>query len=81
MTKGMNLNFKVIAISGEKNKSIIDRCNKLNLNCLNGIEEKLETAKKQFKDLKKVLYVGNDINDFSIMAACGLDGAQMMLIH
>ena len=72
MTKGMNLNFKVIVISGEKNKSIINRCNKLNLNCLNGIEEKLETAKKQFKDLKKVLYIGNDINDFSTMAACGL---------
>ena len=72
MIKGMNLDFKVLVISGEKNNSIINRCNKLNLNCLNGIEEKLETAKKQFKDLEKVLYIGNDVNDFSTMAACGL---------
>ena len=72
MTNELNLNFKVIVMSGEKNKSVFNRCKKLNLDCLYGVENKLETAKKQFKSLKKVLYVGNDINDFSIMTSCGL---------
>ena len=66
------LKFKILVLSGEQNKSISNRCKKLNLRCLNGVEQKLETAKKEFNNLNKVLYVGNDINDFSTMAACGL---------
>lgn len=64
-----------IIVSTETNKIVGARAKKLGIPVIYGIDNKEETVKKYCKekniDLKKVIYVGNDINDLEIMKSVG----------
>ena len=69
------LGFKQIIISTEKNLVVTTRAKKLDIYCLQGIENKKDVLMKYCKkndfDLKNVAYVGNDINDKEAMEFVG----------
>ena len=65
----------VYIISTEKNPVVTARAEKLKIPVLQGIDNKMKSIKdladrEQF-NLKNILYVGNDINDFQAMQLCG----------
>ena len=57
----------VVVISKEKNKVVKARCKKMNINCINGIDDKINVLKNEIKKRglkpEDVCFVGNDIND------------------
>ncbi len=69
------LNKPVYILSTEKNSVVTARANKLKIPAIQGVENKAEKIKvlvSEMKfDLTKVLYVGNDLNDFQAMELCG----------
>tara|TARA_Y100000996_G_scaffold287574_1_gene227133 strand:- start:6146 stop:6607 length:462 start_codon:yes stop_codon:yes gene_type:complete len=69
------LGFKQIIISTEKNLVVTTRAKKLDVYCLQGVENKKDVLMKYCKkngfDLKSVVYVGNDINDKEAMEIVG----------
>ena len=69
------MNIPQLILSTEANPVVLKRANKLNIICINGVEDKKEKLKEyciqndiNFKD---VLYIGNDINDLDIMKMVG----------
>ena len=65
----------VYILSTEKNPVVTARAEKLKIPVLQGIDNKMKSIKdladrEQF-NLKNILYVGNDINDFQAMQLCG----------
>jgi YrbI family 3-deoxy-D-manno-octulosonate 8-phosphate phosphatase len=65
----------VYILSTEKNSVVTARADKLKVKVFQGITNKAD-AIKQFSDregfdLKKILYIGNDINDYNAMQLCG----------
>ena len=75
ISKIKKLSVKQIIISTEKSKVVSARAKKLNIDCFTGIENK-ESVLKEFCsqneiNLKKVGYVGNDINDLEAMKLVG----------
>ena len=70
------LGYEQIIISTETNPVVQKRAEKLKIYCLNGIEDKLITLKEYLNtnriDKNRVLYVGNDINDFEVMKYVGI---------
>jgi 3-deoxy-D-manno-octulosonate 8-phosphate phosphatase (KDO 8-P phosphatase) len=62
-------------LSTEKNKVVTARSKKLKTPVLQGVSGKSETlrelAKREDFDLKNVLYIGNDLNDYLAMQLCG----------
>jgi len=65
-----------LILSTEKNPVVKKRAEKLNIEYLQGIENKKNTllkylAKKKIQ-VEKVLYIGNDINDFEVMSMVGI---------
>lgn len=62
-------------ISSEKNPIIKKRAQKLKINSYNSVSNKLlkiqQISKKYNYKLSKSIFVGNDINDYSAMEACG----------
>ena len=69
------LGIEQIIISTEKNPVVMKRATKLNIKCLQGIENKKSTLidyhKKHKIEPSTICYVGNDINDFGAMSICG----------
>ena len=69
------LGIEQIIISTEKNPVVMKRATKLNIKCLQGIENKklslIDYCKENDIDLKNVAYVGNDINDKEAMEIVG----------
>ena len=69
------LGIEQIIISTEKNPVVMKRATKLNIKCLQGIENKkmslIDYCKDNDIDLKNVAYVGNDINDKEAMEIVG----------
>jgi N-acylneuraminate cytidylyltransferase len=67
---------EVLVMSAETNQVVARRCQKLDLDCLTGVQDKLsslrEWTQRREIDLKDVVYVGNDINDVACMRAVGL---------
>jgi len=65
------LGIQQMIISTEKNTVVSARARKLDIPCLQGIDNKKETlmdyCRKNNFDLKQVAYVGNDINDKDAM--------------
>lgn len=61
--------------STEKNPIVSLRSSKLKIPCIQGVENKYNSIKdlcnKKELDLDRVLYVGNDINDYQAMQICG----------
>lgn len=69
-----NLNYFVL--STERNPIVERRCAKMNLPCVQGISNKYNYLLQQVKigekfEFKKLIYVGNDLNDLQIMAEAG----------
>ncbi len=70
------LNKSVLILSTENNKVVTSRANKLKVPVLQGVYEKRKAIsdfiEKEDYGIDKVLYVGNDLNDYSIMQFCGI---------
>ena len=69
------LGIEQIIISTEKNPVVSARAKKLDIYCIQGIENKKDALKKYCQnnniELKKVAYIGNDINDLEVMKSAG----------
>jgi YrbI family 3-deoxy-D-manno-octulosonate 8-phosphate phosphatase len=62
-------------LSTEKNKVVTVRAEKLKVKVFQGVDNKSDIAKKLVDregfNLEKILYVGNDLNDYHVMKLCG----------
>ena len=74
-------------LSTEKNPVVTARAKKLNIEAIQGIGDKSKAIRKLAKNnnyaLNKIIYVGNDINDYDVMlsvgmSACPSDSHQMI---
>ncbi len=69
------LNKPVYILSTEENPVVTARAKKIRIPVLQGKSDKAQVLRnlssKEGFDLKKVLYVGNDINDYKAMQLCG----------
>jgi YrbI family 3-deoxy-D-manno-octulosonate 8-phosphate phosphatase len=68
-------NIPLLILSMETNRVVVMRARKLALNALQGIVNKKETlityCREKGIDIRKVMYVGNDLNDYEVMKAVG----------
>ena len=68
------LNKDLIILSSEANQVVSQRAKKLKIDCYQGFEQKHEQlaflSHKGRLDLRKTLYVGNDINDIKSIEMC-----------
>ena len=77
------LNINQFILSTEYNEVVLKRAEKLKIKCFHGIENKLEFIKTYLKtnfdgEISKsggIIYLGNDLNDLSIMKFCGFSVA------
>ena len=64
-----------VVLSSERNPVVMQRCKKLNLECIHGVLKKGETLANYLKeneiDPRSVIYVGNDINDLPCFPLVG----------
>jgi YrbI family 3-deoxy-D-manno-octulosonate 8-phosphate phosphatase len=67
--------LKMLILSKEKNKVVSARAKKLQIEVIQGIEDKpselRKYAAKNKIELKDIFYVGNDLNDLSVMRIVG----------
>jgi YrbI family 3-deoxy-D-manno-octulosonate 8-phosphate phosphatase len=70
------VDFPMIVISTEQNPVVTARCNKLKIECSQGIDNKLplfiEWVNNKGLEMSDVAYVGNDINDLECLEAAGV---------
>jgi N-acylneuraminate cytidylyltransferase len=70
-----NLGISILVLSTEKNQVVRARCDKLKIECLHGVPDKISAltnwANQKRIDFQKVVYVGNDINDLECLEAVG----------
>jgi len=73
MLAGMGV--KLLVLSTEKNKVVSARCSKLSIECMQGIDNKLQALSEWLKDnnisLDETVFVGNDVNDSACLRAVG----------
>ena len=66
---------RVMVLSTETNPVVMARCRKLNLPCHHGIADKGKAlrgiASEARVDLRRTLYIGNDVNDLDCMSMVG----------
>ena len=69
------LNKPAFILSTEKNSVVAMRAKKLRIPAIQGVPDKVEAIKeladKKNYNLKSILYVGNDLNDYLVMQVCG----------
>jgi YrbI family 3-deoxy-D-manno-octulosonate 8-phosphate phosphatase len=69
------LNKPAFILSTEKNSVVAMRAKKLKIPVIQGVPDKVEAIKeladKKNYNLKSILYVGNDLNDYLVMQVCG----------
>jgi YrbI family 3-deoxy-D-manno-octulosonate 8-phosphate phosphatase len=69
------LKIPVFILSKEKNPVVAKRAQKLKVPAVYGVDDKLMALKKLAQkhrfSFRDVLYIGNDINDYEVMSACG----------
>jgi 3-deoxy-D-manno-octulosonate 8-phosphate phosphatase KdsC-like HAD superfamily phosphatase len=78
-----NLNISMFILSTEKNKVVNTRAKKLELECLSGKNNKLQTLNDRFKSERPndkdpfagLIYFGNDLNDLPVILKAGLSFA------
>ena len=65
----------IIVLSSENNSVVNERCDKLGIPCLTGIDDKITVLKNWLDehdiDLSGIVYVGNDVNDLECIRASG----------
>ncbi len=70
------LGIHSLVISTETNPVVSERCKKLNIQCHQGVEDKLAVlnsiAERLDIPLSKTAFVGNDINDLDCLKSVGL---------
>ena len=70
------LGIDSLVISSESNPVVSLRCKKLNIRCIQGVQDKLnalkDVARRREVPLARVAFVGNDINDLDCLKAVGL---------
>ena len=70
------IGFPAIIFSSERSSVVSFRAKKIGVSVFSAVENKLNAlssmALENSWDLSKVIYVGNDINDFLAMKLCGL---------
>ena len=75
------LEKKILIFSSEKNTVVYRRAKKLQLNVIQGVKNKLNSLKNYVQnneiDIKRVMYVGNDLNDYYCMQLCGVSVAPL----
>ena len=69
------LNKPYYIVSTEKNLVVSARAKKINASVVQGIDNKVNAVKKIVKkensSLKRIFYIGNDLNDYLVMNMCG----------
>jgi YrbI family 3-deoxy-D-manno-octulosonate 8-phosphate phosphatase len=69
------LKIPAYILSTEHNLVVTERAKKLKIKAIQGVNDKVKAIKKFSKDnsynLKRIVYVGNDLNDFKAMKLCG----------
>ena len=69
------LNKPAYILSSETNPVVTARGNKLKIPVLQGLDSKSnsvkELADREGFELQKIIYVGNDLNDYKVMQLCG----------
>ena len=73
------LEINMFILSKESNNVVIKRSEKLKLKCHHGINNKASFIKEYVKNLypnainsyKKIMYLGNDLNDYEAIKLCG----------
>lgn len=73
-----SLALQCCIISKEKNSVVQNRAKKLGIDCYFGVDDKLRfliSLLPSEKYLERVVYLGNDINDYSVMRHVGLSVA------
>ena len=72
--KKLKINLKIL--TSERNESVQMRARKLDINCIQTQSNKgeiiLKIANKLNIKLENILYMGNDLNDFSARSSCSL---------
>ncbi len=67
---------EILVLSTEANQVVRARCQKLNIDCIHGCDDKLAALKqivaKRSLSLEQVAYVGNDVNDLACMSYVGI---------
>lgn len=75
LSKLEKIGVPAIVISTEKNQVVSERCKKLGISCIQGVENKkneIQTwAKSTEANIENVAFVGNDINDLHAMEVVG----------
>lgn len=70
-----NLGVHLVIISTERNPVVTARAKKLNIRCMQGIEDKAATIRDISNDigvaLGNVMFVGNDVNDIPALKSVG----------
>lgn len=76
LSKIKKLGIQPIVISTESNFVVSKRCEKLNIDCHQSIDNKLEYVRslqeRLIVDLDKSIFIGNDINDITLLSAVAL---------
>ena len=76
LAKIKELSIPIWVISTEKNSVVAKRCEKLEINCIHGCDNKLsallELLEKYQCKLDNSVFVGNDINDLECLKQVGL---------
>ena len=69
------LNKPSFVLSTEKNTVVTMRAKKLKIPAIQGVSNKVEAIKELVDEnhynIKNILYVGNDLNDYLVMRLCG----------
>ncbi|RZB30167.1 MAG: 3-deoxy-D-manno-octulosonate 8-phosphate phosphatase (KDO 8-P phosphatase) [Desulfobacteraceae bacterium Eth-SRB1] len=69
------MKIKQIILSTEENPVVKSRADKLKIPCIQSVENKKKALEKYIRrigvDRKRVLYIGNDINDLEVIAYTG----------
>lgn len=69
------LGKKSFILSTENNPVVTKRAKKLKISAIQGVTNKaralIELANNNCYDIKKILYLGNDLNDYDAMKICG----------
>ena len=69
------LKKSIFILSSEKNNVVSARAKKLKVEVIQSVDNKLDAidiiTKNGSRNLDRVLYIGNDLNDFNIMKLCG----------
>lgn len=73
------LGINQVIISTERNQVVRRRAEKLGIEVIHGVENKKTTVvdycREKGYDLKQVMFIGNDLNDYDAMMSVGIKGA------